>query len=158
MSTKSAVLAKRFESEIGEAITMLEQLSEADWHKVTAAEGWTVGATAHHYAGALGPISQLIEGLVAGRPGTLNTRLLDEMNAQHAKDYADCSKAETIALLREGSAVASGTIRGLNDSQLAARGTVLTDLPQMSVEQLINTGLLGHLEEHFGSIRKTVGR
>jgi len=158
MSTESAVLAERFETGIGGAIALLEQLSQADWHKVTAAEGWTVAATAHHYAGALGPISQLIEGLVAGRPGTLNTRLLDEMNAQHAKDYADCSKAETIALLREGSAVASGTIRSLSDTQLAASGTVLTDLPQMTAEQLINTGLLGHLEEHFGSIRRTVGR
>lgn len=158
MSTKSAGLAKRFETEIGGAIALLEQLSEADWHKVTAAEGWTVAATAHHYAGALGPISQLIEGLVAGRPGTLSTRMLDEMNAQHAKDYADCSKADTIALLREGSTVAAGTIRGLSDSQLAASGTVLTDLPQMTAEQFIHAGLLGHLEEHFGSIRKTVGR
>src|SRR5215470_209301 len=134
MSTKSAFFATRFESEIGEAIAMLEQLSEADWHKVTAAEGWTVAATAHHYAGALEPISGLIEGLVAGRPGTLSTRMLDEMNAQHAKDYADCSRAETIALLREGSALASGTIRSLSETQLAASGTVLTDLPQMTVE------------------------
>lgn len=158
MATKSAALADRFDAEIEKAVATLERLSDADWRKVTAAEGWTVGVTAHHYAGALEPISQLIEGLVAGRPGTLDGRTLDAMNAQHAQDFADCTKAETVALLRKGAVVASSTIRGLTEAELAKSGTVLVDLPQMTVEQLIQAALFGHLEEHFGSIRRTVAR
>jgi hypothetical protein len=158
MAGKSAALADRFDMEIERAVATLEGLSDADWHKVTAAEGWPVGVTARHFAGALEPISQLIEGVVVGRPGTLSGSALDAMNAQQAKDYADCTKAETIAHLRQGAAVASRTIRGLTDAHLATSGTVLTDRPQMTVEQLIDAALFSHIEEHFGSIRATVGR
>jgi hypothetical protein len=158
MAGKSAALADRFDMEIERTVATLEQLSDADWHKVTAAEGWPVGVTAHHFASALEPISQLIEGLVAGRPGTLSGPVLDALNAQHAKDYVECTKGETIALLRRGAAVASSTIRGLTDVQLAKSGTVLTDMPQMTVEQLIGAALFSHIGEHFGSILATVGR
>src|SRR5262245_14707584 len=158
MAGKSARFADRFNMEIERAVATLEELSDADWHKVTAAEGWPVGVTAHHFASALQPISQLIEGVVIGRPGTLSARALDAMNAQHAKDYADCTKAETIAQLRQDAAVASRTIRGLTDAQLARSGTVLTDRPPMTVEQLIDAALFSHIEEHVGSIRATVGR
>jgi hypothetical protein len=158
MATKGMVLADRFDAEIDKAVATLEGLSDADWQRVTAAEGWTVGVTAHHYAGALEAISQLVEGLVAGRPGMLDGRTLDAMNAQHARDYADCTKVETIALLRKGAAVASGTMRGLTEAELRRSGTVLVDLPQMTVEQLIHAALFAHLQEHFGSIRKTLGR
>jgi hypothetical protein len=48
-------------------------------------------------------------------------------------------------------------IRGLSADQLATTGTVLADAPPMSAEALITGGLLTHIDEHFGSIRKTVG-
>ena len=53
MAGKSTALADRFDMEIERAVATLEGLSDADWHKVTAAEGWPVGLTAHHFAGAL---------------------------------------------------------------------------------------------------------
>jgi hypothetical protein len=34
---------------------------------------------------------------------------------------------------------------------------VLTGVPPMTAEQLITLALLNHIDEHFGSIRKTVG-
>jgi hypothetical protein len=48
-------------------------------------------------------------------------------------------------------------IRGLSPEQLAQKGTVLADAPPMSAEELITAGLLAHVDEHVGSIRKTVG-
>jgi hypothetical protein len=33
---------------------------------------------------------------------------------------------------------------------------VFTDVPPMTAEQLIMLGLLGHIDEHVGSIRKTI--
>jgi hypothetical protein len=158
MASKSEALARQLETEVERAIATLEPLSEAEWAKVTEAERWPVGVTAHHFASALEPISQMIEGMVAGQAGALTRPMLDEMNAQHAKDHAHCTKGETIALLRKGAAVAAATIRGLSDEDLMRRGTVLTDLPPMTAEQFITAGLLAHVEEHFGSIRITVGR
>jgi hypothetical protein len=40
--------------------------------------------------------------------------MIDEMNAKHAKDYTDCTKTETIELLKHGAAVAAAVIRGLS--------------------------------------------
>ncbi|HEX9819226.1 MAG TPA: hypothetical protein VGD07_06410 [Methylomirabilota bacterium] len=79
------------------------------------------------------------------------------MNARHARDHADCTRDETVALHRKGAAVAAATIRALGDEELAHRGTLVPGAPPMSAEQLIIRGLLNHIDEHFGSIRKTVG-
>jgi hypothetical protein len=115
--------------------------------------------TAHHFAVALEPVSQLVKAVAAGQsPGKVTRAMLDEMNAQHAKDHANCTKAETINLLEKGAVSTAAVIRGLSDDQLAKSGTVLTDAPAMTAEQLIVAALLNHIDEHFGSIRKTVGR
>src|SRR4029453_15541054 len=79
------------------------------------------------------------------------------MNAQHAKEHADCTRAETLTLFEKGAARAFAVVRGLNDDQLTKSGTVFTDAPPMTAEQLIMLGLLGHIDDHMGSIRKTVG-
>jgi hypothetical protein len=158
MGAKSEMLAKQFEAKVRDALATLEKLSDADWKKVTEAEKWSVGVTAHHFAGALEPITHMVKAVVAGQsPGTLSGATIDEMNATHAKDYAHCTKVETIALLERGAAAAAAVVRGLSDDQLARSGTVLTDAPPMTAEQLITGGLITHIDEHFGSIRKTVG-
>jgi DinB superfamily len=157
MGAKSERLAQQFEAKVRDAMTTLDKLSDADWSKVTDAEKWPVGVTAHHFASALEPIAQMIEAVVAGQRGNLTGSMIDEMNAQHAEDYAYCTKAETTALLAKGAAVAAAVVSGLSDDQLAKSGTVLTDAPPMTVQQLINAALLAHIDEHFGSIRKTVG-
>jgi hypothetical protein len=82
---------------------------------------------------------------------------IDEMNAKHAREYATCTKAETIELLRNGVAVAAATVRKLGDEQLTKSGKVVSGAPPMTVEQLVTGGLLAHIDDHFGSIRKTVG-
>jgi Mycothiol maleylpyruvate isomerase N-terminal domain len=158
MGAKTEHLAKEFEAKSQDALATLAKLSEADWKKVTEAEKWSVGVTAHHLAGALEPISGMIKAVAAGRtPGDLSMEMLDEMNARHAKDFAACTRAETIELHRKGSATAAATIRGLSDAELATSGMVLKGMPPMTVEQLIAGGLLVHIDEHYGSIRKTVG-
>src|SRR5438093_1379349 len=104
-------------------------------------------------------VAGIVTGLVSGSPsrGTFTRAMLDGMNAQHAKEHAGCRRAETLALFQNGAARAFAVVWGLNDDQLAKSGTVFTDAPPMTAEQLIMLGLLGHIDEHMGSIRKTVG-
>jgi hypothetical protein len=160
MGAKSEALARQIEAKAREAATILEKLDDADWKKVTAGEQWTVGATAHHLAGGLGAVAGIVSGLVAGGPahGEFTRAMLDQMNAQHAKAHANCTRAETLALFHQGTATALGVVRGLSDDQLGKSGTVFTDAPPMTAEQLITLAMLGHIEEHMASIRKTVGR
>jgi DinB superfamily len=158
MGVRSEALAKQFEAKAQEAVAAIERLSDADWKQVTAAERWTVGVTAHHLASAFEPIAGAVTAIVSGQSrGHFTRAMLDEMNARHAQEHANCTKAETIALFRRGAATAAAVVRGLSDAQLAKRGTVFTDVPPMTAEQLITTGLIGHIDAHFGSIRKAVG-
>jgi len=157
MGTRSEALAERFESTVRDAVTTVRTLSDADWKKVTEAEQWPVGVVAHHYATVLVPVAELVGALAAGQAPERFTRAkLNEMNAQHARDHAACTKAETLALLETGTASAAAVIRGLSDAQLAKRGTVLTDVPPITVEEVIERVLIAHCEQHFGSIRRTI--
>ncbi len=157
MGARSEALAKQFEAKVQEAVAVLERLSASDWNKVTEAEKWTVGVTAHHLASSLEPVAGIVSMIVSGQSrGTFTRAMLDELNARHAQEHANCSKAETIALLTRGAAAAAAVVRGLHDDQLAKSGTVFTDAPPMTAEQLITAGLIGHIDAHFGSIQKTV--
>jgi hypothetical protein len=159
MGAKGEAFAKQIEAKAKEAAAVIEKLTEADWRKVTEAEKWTVGVTAHHLAGGLEAVAGIVSGIVAGHaPGNFTMGMLDQMNAQHAKEHANCNKAETAALLKKGAATAAAVVRGLSDDQLAKSGVVFTDAPPMTAEQLVQRGLVSHIDEHFGSIRKTVGR
>jgi hypothetical protein len=111
-----------------------------------------------HLASTLDPIASMIKAVAAGQ--SVNSFWLDElgeMNARHAQDYAGCTKAETIELLEKNAARAVATVRELRDDQLARSATLFTGAPPMTAEQIVTSGLLIHIDEHFGSIRKTVG-
>lgn len=159
MGAKTEALARQLDGKARDAVATLEKLGDADWKKVTTAERWTVGVTAHHLAGGLEAVAGIVTGLVSGGPsrGAFTRTMLDEMNARHATEHADCTRRETLALFQKGAATASAVVRGLSDDQLAKSGTVFTDVPPMTAEQLIMLGLVGHIDEHMGSIRKTVG-
>ena len=158
MGAKGEAFAKQFEAKVKEATALLEKLSDADWKKTTAAEKWTVAATAYHVASSYEPVTHIIKTIAAGQAlPHFTPQMLDEMNAQHAKEFAGCTKPETIALHKKGAAAAAAAVRGLSDAELAKTGTVFMGMPPMSAEAMVKGALLGHIDEHFGSIRKTIG-
>ena len=158
MGAKGEAFAKHFEAKVEEAAALLEQLTDADWGKTTTAEKWTVAVTAHHIASSYEPATHIIKTIAAGHALPHFTReILDEMNAQHAREFAGCTKAETIALHRKAAAATVATVRGLSDDELAKTGTVFAGMPPVSVEELVRRILLGHVDAHFGSIRRTIG-
>jgi hypothetical protein len=158
MGTRAETLAKQFEVKAGEMTAAIDKLSDADWKKVTTAEKWSVGVTAHHVAGAHEPIAGIAKTVASGQAMPHFTMaMLDESNAKHAKDFAGCTKAETLALHQKGVASAAAVVRGLSDSELDRSGVVLTGNPAMSVQQIVEGILINHISEHLGSIRATVG-
>ena len=141
MGAKVEGFVKQYESKVQETTAAIEKLSDADWKKVTAAEKWPVGVTAHHVASGHEPIANIVKTLAAGQSVPHFTmQMLDEMNAKHAAEHASCTKAETIALHKQG----------------AKGGTVFTGAPPMTAEEMVTRALIGHMDDHFGSIRKTI--
>jgi len=157
MAAKAEALAKQYEAKVQEATGVFDRLSDADWKKTTS-EKWTVGVVAHHVAGGHEGISGIIKTVAGGQsvPG-FTMDMLHDMNAKHAKEFANVSKAETIALHKKNAAAAAAVVRGLSDADLGKSGTVLTGMPPMSVEQIVGGILLHHIDEHLGSIKATIG-
>src|SRR5207244_9074449 len=141
MAAKAEALAKQFEAKVQEATGVFDRLSDADWKKTTS-EKWTVGVVAHHVAGGHEGISGIIKTVAGGKsvPG-FTMDMLHDMNAKHAKEFANVSKAETIALHKKNAAAAAAVVRGLSDGDLGKNGTVRTGLPPVGVEQMLNVGL-----------------
>jgi hypothetical protein len=79
------------------------------------------------------------------------------MNAQHAKEHAQCTKAETLELHKKNAAAAAAVVRALSDAELDRSGSVLVGVPPMSTQQAVESILIGHVNEHLGSIRAAVG-
>ena len=158
MSARAESLAKQFEAKAAEATALFGKLSDADWKKVTAAEKWTVGVTAHHLAGTHEQIAGIMKTIASGQSMPHFTMdMLHESNAKHARDFANCTKAETVALHQKGAAVAAATVRSLSDAELDRSGVVLTGVPAMTTQQIVENVLINHITDHLGSIQKTVG-
>jgi Mycothiol maleylpyruvate isomerase N-terminal domain len=158
MGARAEALAEKFEAKAQEATTVIERLSDADWKKVTAGEKWTVGVVAHHIAGSHEPIGGIVKGIASGQamPG-FTMEMLHDMNAQHAREHANCTKAETLDLHKKGAAAAAAIVRSLDDASLGRTAVVLTGMPAMSAEQAIDAILVNHVEEHLKSIRTAIG-
>jgi hypothetical protein len=158
MGARGETLAKQFEAKALEATTTVERLSDADWKKVTTAEKWPVGVVAHHIATAHAALSGLVKLLADGKPGPAITMdVLHGMNAQHAQEFANCTKAETVALLKTNAAAAAATLRSIGDADFDRSGTLLAGTPAMSAGQVAGGLLCSHIDEHLGSIKATVG-
>ena len=157
MGAKTGALAAQLEGKARDAVATLRSSATRTGRRLRRRSGrWRDRASS---GGGLEAVAGIVTGLVAGAPprGTFTRAMLDQMNAQHAVEHAHCTRAETLALFQKGAATASAMLRGLSDDQLAKSGTVFTDTPPMTAEQLINLGLLSHIDEHMGSIRTTVG-
>jgi hypothetical protein len=110
---------------------------------------------AHHAAGSHAAIARQIQAMVDGHPQPLTMDQIHAGNAEHARRFAGCSRAETLALHDRGVAEASSVLRGLTDEQLARQGEFLTGATG-TVEQAIQRVLIGHPREHTATIRASL--
>jgi uncharacterized damage-inducible protein DinB len=158
MSERAEALAKRFEQVNDELIAAVEGCSDEQWRKTCSGEQWSVAVTAHHVASSHGPIAGAVQALATGQPlPPLTSEMLDAGNAEHARQFAACTRAETVELLRSGGQVAARTVRGLSDEQLDNGAEVaLMGGQRVSAAQFVEMVLIGHPTNHLESIRATV--
>src|SRR2546428_14103833 len=88
MGAKAEALARQFEGKTRDAVATLEKLGDTDWKKVTAAERWTVGVTAHHLAGGLEAVAGIATGIRSRAPtrGNFTRAMLERIEAQRPKE------------------------------------------------------------------------
>ena len=158
MSERAEALARRFEQTNEELIATVQSCSDEQWRKTCPGEQWSVGVTAHHVGTSYGPIAGFVQALATGQPvPPLTSEMLDASNAEHARQFAGCTKEETVELLRSGGRAAASIVRGLSDEQLDNGAELaLMGGQRVSAGQFAEMVLIGHPTSHLESIRATV--
>jgi uncharacterized damage-inducible protein DinB len=156
MSDAAEVLAQRFVQANEEAIRVVESCPDQQWHTHHLSENRPVNVLAHHIAIGHLAIAEWAQSIATGQPVPAFTmESFTEPNARHAQQYAKVSKPEVIAELRRQGAAATSVVRGLTDEQLDRTGEFVGR--QWRVRELIEGVLIGHVNNHLGSIREALG-
>jgi uncharacterized damage-inducible protein DinB len=160
MGQRVEALAAELQRVNGELEQAIETCSDDDWRRVCSGEGWSVGVAARHVAVTHESIAGLVQAVANEQPvPPITPEMLDAYNAQHAAEFANCTREEVLALHRRGARAAADAVRGLGDEQLDRTAPIpIAGGASMSAQQVIEAGLIGHPSEHLASIRAAVGR
>ena len=152
MSERATALADQLQRVNDDLIATIERCSDEQWKNACAGETWSVGVTAHHVASTHGGVSQLVRMVANGEPlPPITMDMIHQQNEQHAREHANCTREETVALARENGAAAVAIVRGLDDEQLNRSARVLDG--DMTAGAIVEHILIGHVDGHLQSIR-----
>ena len=161
-TSRSESLADQFETSLGNFVRVIESLSSDQWRmrgRNTPGmrindedEARPLGVIAHHVAVNLNVIMGRIQSVIHDQA----TAPVDfkQVNARHANEYADTTKAEVLSLLRTSGDQIAKDLRSIPNEKL----DIAKELPsgRMTVEQRIERVLIGHIQGHQGSIEATI--
>jgi hypothetical protein len=162
-ASRSELLAVQFEAAHESFIQVVEALTSEQWRKRgnntpqlrinDEDEARPLGVIAHHVAVNEEVIMGRIQAVLRDAP----TPPVDftEINARHAFEYADTTKAEVVSLLRATGPQIARDLRAIPDEKL----DIERQLPSggtMTVLQRIERVLIGHIQTHQGSIEATI--
>jgi hypothetical protein len=160
MTIRSEALAQRVEQAHHELMTLIENLSDEEWKMPIPGDARPVGVILHHVTSVLPVETTLFKTLAAGNAITdVTLQAVDEMNAQHAVDHANCTREETLALLKRNSPPVLAAIRDLSDAELdrAAPVSLHWNAP-LTTQYFIEEHPLSHSYRHATAIRAALGK
>lgn len=160
-STQTQALAARFEQASQAVIATVERCSAEEWQTVCPAEERPVGVVAHHIAIAYRTELDALRAALTGQPIPAiyqDWQRLHEFNAEHAAQYAGCTKGEVLDLLRGNGAAVARFLGELSDEDLARSAPLpLAGSRPWTVRRWVERLLIGHAEQHLRNIRAVTG-
>jgi hypothetical protein len=161
-TSRSGRLADQFEAAQESFMRVVESLTNDQWRmrgRNTPGqrindedEARPLGVIAHHVAVNQDVIMSRIQAVLHDKP----TPPVDfkEINAKHAFEYADTTKAEVLSVMRDTGRQIAKDLRAIPDEKL----DMARELPsgKMTVQQRIERVLIGHMTSHRGSIEATI--
>ena len=145
--------------QFGTACTQLRAVivgvPDEQWQMPTVADGRQVNVVAHHAASAHRYIADMIQAMADGQKPSLSMEHIHAGNADHARQFAACSKAETLDQHDQGVTYATAMLRKLQAEHLAQSGEFLVGVP-MTVAQAIQGVLIGHPQGHTATIQASL--
>jgi ubiquinone/menaquinone biosynthesis C-methylase UbiE len=160
-SRRADLLADRIEEGADSLADFVEGLSEAEWCKqVSSSDTRSVGVIVHHVASVYPVEIDLARAIAAGKAVTEVTReVVAELNASHAREQTEVTKAAALELLRRNSRQAAAAVRAFTDYELdrAAPFSLSFGAP-VTAQFVIEDHALRHSWHHLARIRAAVGR
>lgn len=157
MSQRTKELVERFTAFNNELIAFVDNCSDEDWRQVCSGEEWTVGVVAHHVAAGHFGALDFVRMIVAGEAmPEITMEAIDQMNAQHAKEHANCTREEVLGLLRENGSAFAGYLAGLSDADLERTGHLAAIGGDVSAQQFVEMVILQSSSEHLTSMKAAI--
>jgi hypothetical protein len=150
-------LANRFDAFSKELLDFVQGCSDADWAKITPAEGWPVGVTARHIGVGHHPLVGWVQLIVEGQP--LPGVTMDDVNQandQHAREHANCTMAEVTEILEANAAKALDYWNTLSDEDLERQSYLKLFDTDISAGDLFTALLVDIPTGHFDSMKAAV--
>lgn len=159
-SRRAEALAVRLEQGARALAELAASLTDAEWQTRLPKDRRTIGVVVHHVASQYTLEIKVALMVAGGQPikGLTNADV-DAVNAAHAKEFAGATKTQALELLRQNSADAAVTIRGLTDEDLdrAAPNSLYEDAP-LTCQMVLEDHAVRHSYHHLAIIRKALGR
>jgi hypothetical protein len=151
-------LADRLEQGVRALTAFASALTDAEWQTRVPHDGRTVGVVVYHVASVYPLEIQLALIVADGKPvAGVTWANVHEMNAQHAAEHANITKAAAVDLLQKNGANAAAAIRALTDAQLtqAAPVSLYADAP-LTCQFVLEDHAVRHSYHHLARLRETV--
>lgn len=160
MNTRAKALAERLERGVSALSTFASALTTAEWKMPVPRDGRSVGVVVHHVASVFPTEIQLAQILASGKPVTgVTTADIHAMNAAHAIENGEVTKADALQLLARNGSAAADAIRAMSDDELdrAAPASLYEDAP-ITTQFMLEDHAVRHSYHHLKLLRQAVGR
>ena len=162
-TSRAESLADRIEVGAVGLAAFAEGLSDEEWRtpvSESGRDGRSVGVIVHHVASVYPIETDLARTIASGRAVTdVTWKIVAELNAKHAHDQAEVTKAAALELLRRNSREAAAAVRTFTDEELdrAAPFSLSFGAP-VTAQFVIEDHALRHSWHHLARIRTALGR
>jgi hypothetical protein len=158
MTRRADALADRLEQGANALADLAAMLTDAEWRVRLPGDGRTVGVIVHHVATMYPLEIELAQAVAEGTAITgVTWQAVHDINATHAREHADTTREEAIALLRRNSELAAQAIRAMGDDELdrATPNSLYHDTP-LTCQFFIEDHAMRHSWNHTAGIRRAL--
>jgi hypothetical protein len=160
MSKRAQALAERLEQGAAALAAFAESMTDAEWRSSgTRIDTRPFGVIVHHVASMYPIEMDVARSAGAGKPIAVTWDAVNDINAKHAKQYANVTKREALDLLRKNSAAAAAALREFSDEQLdTAVPNGLSFNAPLTTQFWIEDHPVRHSFHHLARMREALGR
>jgi hypothetical protein len=157
MNARAQALAEQIQTFNRDMVDFVQNCSDTDWQRVCKTEDWTVGVVARHVGDGHYRVVELAKMIIAGSPlPDWSMEAVVQMGNDHAREHADCTREEVLAILESNAARLCDFIAALTGDELDRQGSMALVGGDISVQRILERLILQSGGDHLKSIRATL--